>query len=243
MSENSAHDNLSIRDIKSTGELIADFLRPNGHAIFFCTAQQFAFWHTLFCKYKSTQNDGSSSTPASTSRDTFTLSAAAFPLVDSPSHYRTNPAGNSCALATAVKLALHVKKNGLPLAAEEKTVDYKQLGFVKSAFLADKTNTGDVRGAEPGEGVMLAATESREVGAAKRLRPEQRSNSPLWALVSHFSQPMNLDVDLLAETFSAAVFCFTVPHHRVFVGCGADPKCFRVAKNRDGTVCKSCSRC
>lgn len=47
-SKNSAHDDLSFRDMKDTVEIIADLLRSYGHAILFCTAQQLTVWRTLF---------------------------------------------------------------------------------------------------------------------------------------------------------------------------------------------------
>lgn len=64
--ENSAHDSLFFREMRNTVELMTSLLRPGGHAIFFCTDQQFAAWHTLFCKHRSRPNDGSSSSSAAT---------------------------------------------------------------------------------------------------------------------------------------------------------------------------------
>lgn len=92
-------------------------------------------------------------------------------------------------------------------------MNYKQFGFVRSAFPAYKNVISDVRGPERGERVMRVATKSRKAGAARRLCPEQRSNSLLRELVSGFSQPEDLVVDLFAREFSTAVARFTVPRH------------------------------
>lgn len=106
----SSHDNLFFRDMKNTIELIAYFLRPGGYGICFCTAQQSAVWHTLFCAYKSTQSDGLSLSSASTLSDTCMVSAASLTFKDHPSHHRNNPAKKFCALAKSFKFALHVEK-------------------------------------------------------------------------------------------------------------------------------------
>lgn len=115
----SVHDSLSVKDKKNTVKLTADSLEPNENSILLCTAQQFAMWHTLFCAQKAMQNDGLTSSHASTPRDTFMVSPALLTFVEDPLHRRNNPERNSCTLAEAVQLALHVKRSGLPLAAED----------------------------------------------------------------------------------------------------------------------------
>lgn len=63
------------------------------------------------------------------------VSAASLTFVDDSLHHAEKPARRSCALATAFKSALHVKKNEPSLAAEEIIVNYKQFGFVRSTSL------------------------------------------------------------------------------------------------------------
>lgn len=57
----------------------------------------------------------------------------------------------------------------------------------------------------------MAATEIREIEAARRLRFEQKSNSLLRELVSRFCHPVELVLGLVAITFSTVLACFTVP--------------------------------
>lgn len=126
-----------------------------------------------------------------------------------------------------------MEKKGLQLADEEKMLNKKHFGIVGFAFLAYKNVknvTGDVRGTERSECVMVAARESVELGAAGRLRLEHESNSLLQQLMSRFSQPGDLVVERFAETILTAVACFTVLHHRVLAGCKTDLRCFRVAQ-------------
>lgn len=133
-SKNFGHDSLSAGNMKNTVKLIVDLQWPGGNAILFCIAQQLAVWHVLFCAHKFTQNDGSSLSSASMPRDTFVVRAAPVKFENDPLHHCDDPARRLYASAIAVKLALHVKKNGLPLAAEENMVNYKQFGSERSAF-------------------------------------------------------------------------------------------------------------
>lgn len=119
-SKNFAHDTLSFRDRKDTVKFMGQLLRPCGHAIFSCTAWQLSLWLTSFFAHKSTRNDGSSSSPASRSRNTLMVSAAPLAFADYTLLHRDILARKSCALATAVYFALHVKENELPLTAEDR---------------------------------------------------------------------------------------------------------------------------
>lgn len=109
-------------------------------------------------------------------------------------------------------------------------VNYKQFRFIKFASPAYRNVSSDVKGWKRGELVMVAATKSGEKRAARRLRPGQKLNSLLPKLMSRFSQPVNRVVDMPAGTFLTAEECFTVPRHRVFAGCEADPSRLVVAK-------------
>lgn len=129
-SKMSAHSNLSSKDMRNTVELVADYLRPREHTIPFCTKKHFAVSHTPYCAQKPPQNDGSSPLSASTLRDTFMGSAASLGFVKDCSQHRENAARKSCALATAAKCALHLKRDVLPLFAEDKMATYKHLRFV-----------------------------------------------------------------------------------------------------------------
>lgn len=59
------------------------------------------------------------------------MNAAPVAFLSHLSYHRNNRTGRSCALATAVGFVLHVKMNGLPLAAEKKIATYKQISCVK----------------------------------------------------------------------------------------------------------------
>lgn len=218
--KHSTYDELSLSAMRETVEVVAEMLRPGGHAVLFCTAQQFPIWQNLF-QAVSSESEGPPSRM-------FMVDNAPMTFVDHPSFHRNNPARKSCALASAVDFALHVKKNGKYFAEEEKMVNYKQFGFVSSSFPGYKNVISDVKGPERGERLMVPSSGTE---TARRLRPEQKPTSLLRELVSRFSQPSDIVVDLFAGTFSTAVACFTVPEHRVFIGCEPDPACFALAKS------------
>lgn len=94
----------------------------------------------------------------------------------------------------------------------------KQLGSVRSAFPSYTNVISNVQALDCDERVMAAATESLEAKAARRLRPERKSNFLLQTLVSRFSSQMDLVVNLIAQAFLTAVACLTVSRHRVFAG-------------------------
>lgn len=124
--KHSTSDELSSSDMRTIVQLVADMLRPGGHAVLFYTAQQGSIWRSLF-QALSSESGGAPSTM-------FMVDNAATTIVDHPSFHRNKLATRSCALATAVDLALHVKKNGNFFAEEEKIVNYKQFGFPSSPF-------------------------------------------------------------------------------------------------------------
>lgn len=216
--------------MKNPAKLIVDSLQSDEHAILLYIVRQFAVSHTLFNAHKFTQDQNSSSSSGSASIDTFMMRAAPLTFVDVPSYHPKNPAKRLCVDANAVEFALHVKKEGLPLATDEKMVSDKQFEFACFAFSSYRNDISGVRGTERPKRVMGAATKSGKAGTARELRPEQKSNSLLRELVSRLSQPRNLVFDLLAGKFSTAAACCTVPCHRVLFGFQADPKYFFVAR-------------
>lgn len=76
----------------------------------------------------------------------------------------------------------------------------------------------------------MTATERKELVAARQLRSEQKYSSLLRVLMSRFSQPEDLVVDLLGGTFLTVVACFTMPRYGLFADCEANPECLHVVK-------------
>lgn len=110
-----------------------------------------------------------------------------------------------------------MKKSGPLLAAEEKMGRYKQFESVRSVFSNYENVFSDMRGSELGQRVTVAVSGSGEAGAAGGIRPGQSSKSLLRELVSCFSHPGNLVVDLVAVTLSRGVACITGPPHLVLL--------------------------
>lgn len=209
-----------------------------------CTAEQVGVSRTFFFARKTTQDNGPSLFSLSTSNDTFMVSAVSLNFLEDRSYHRSKPASKSCAAFTAVQAALLVIMNGLLLAAESEMVSYKQVGFVRSLCSVYKIFVSDVRDLERSDGVNVAATECETVKAARLLSPEQKSSFLLPNLKSHFSQPVDLLVELSARTFFTGVACLTVPCHRVFVGCERDLKLLPCGeRSYTETVRENCCTC
>lgn len=228
---NSAHDRLSEEEMPGIVQLIDQLLRNGGHAVVFCTAQQFVQWQTVFERYKRLGDRGG--TP-------FSVDKAPMVFVNSPSNHKTNPGRSSCALQGMAEFALHVKKNGLNFEEEARMVNYKCFNYVQSSFDGRK-NVLDNIPAVSGREVLtekVAQTvvdeEDPEYGTVstkvKRVRPEQKSIQLLKELICRFSQPGDIIVDFFAGTFSTAMASFMLPEHRKFVGCELDDSCFHQAK-------------
>lgn len=135
--------------MENTVELATDLLRPSGHAVSFCTAQQFSVKHRFFAVVSSAQHHGSSFSLSSGTEEILMVSAAFLTFENHSSHQRSSSLRNSCTLDTAVLLALHPKKNAKLFAKEKNKASYMQFGFLSSAI--------------PGYGTFLVTTGVRNV--------------------------------------------------------------------------------
>lgn len=114
-------------------------------------------------------------------------------------------------------------------AHRQKTGEVQTVRASTVCFLGYKKVFSDDSERERSERVLVAAAESEEVGAARKARPEQKSDPAAEASV-RFSQPRDLVVDLFARKFLAAVACFKVPCRRVTSRYEVDLECLRMAK-------------
>lgn len=78
----------------------------------------------------------------------------------------------------------------------------------------------------PGEGVTIASESGK---GWSTLRPGQKPVTTLKELISRSSQPRGSALDLFAGTFLTTKACFSLPSHRVFVGCELNKECYEIA--------------
>ena len=224
--QNAEHDKLHLSDMEECVETIDNMLRPGGHAIIFCSVQQYADWEKLFANYHNRQSSRSSAGNLGTGK-TFNVDPTPIVCLDKVNAHRSFPGRTSCTLQNAYDFSVHVKKNGLSYEEEEKMVNYKPFGFVESQYSAVKNAIDNVPGLAPGEGVPHK--EPPETGS-RLLRPEQKPLPLLKELISRYSQPGDIVVDLFAGTFSTAIACFSLPQHRTFAGCEKDKRVMDTVK-------------
>ncbi len=226
---NSAHDNLFPEDFDRTVNTIDELLRPGGHAIIFCSSQQFPEWERTFNTYSARQSVGSSDANVGNGK-TFNVDPVPMYFINKRNCHKSFPGRASCCLQSNVDTAIHVKKNGLSFSEERKMVNYKAFNYVQSSYSALKNSMDNVPRLAPHEGLLWPRDRDSNSGRQGLVRPEQKALPLLQELVSRFSQPGDLVVDFFAGSFSTAVACFSVPQHRIFVGCEVEEDCYQLAK-------------
>lgn len=207
--------------------MLCHLLRPGGHAIIFCTAQQFPEWETLFNQHM-TELDSDGTLPKKR-RKTFSVDKVPIVMAKHPSGRNGFPGRCSCTLRCDVEFVLHLKKNGLSFQEESKMVNYENFNYVSSTFPAFSNIMDNVKGLLSGEQVRIKIPENPRTCA---LRSEQKPVALLKELICRFSQPGDLVVDPFAGTFSTAFACMDLPNHRKFVSCEKDETCFSYAFTR-----------
>ena len=211
---NSEHDTaLSEADVYDAARLIWQLLRPGGHCILFSAMSQFEIWRTAFESFGDMNVD----------------SMPLF-LVKAPKAYSQSPRRKSTGLTNMVEIAVHCCKKGAGNAAL-RMVTYKNFDYIPSRF-APWTNVIDNVG-------NLAAGEAHRAddavsGRSVTMRHEQKSLPLCVELVSRFSLPKDIVVDLFSGTYTTAVACLRVENglYRQFFGCELDPDCHLSAQDR-----------
>lgn len=217
--ENAAHDVLFDNDMEQVVDVIARVLRKGGHALVFCSIQQFNTWSDFFRSHG--EREGNRWSP------TFTVSPSPDYFVYHSSAHKAFPGRQSCTRSNAVELAVHVKKNGLSFEAEKSMVNYRSHNFVQSSLSPFRNVIDSIRGLEPGEKLLHRPTQD---STYKMMRPEQKCLALLKELIARHTNPDDIVVDLFGGTFSAAIACLTLPDKRKFIGCELDEECFLAAK-------------
>ena len=233
---NSNHDVLSTTDMKTLVNLAERLLRSRLHAIVFCTVQQFPLWEAYF---KECMTDNG--------KEVFMLTRCPMIFRFHPSVNNGFPGHKSFALNNCAEFSIHVKKNGLTFSEAAAMVNYKTFNFVPSTYPAHKSTISNVMGLLPGELLMIPNAQSdpsdgssTTKGKSVMLRPKQKPISLLQELISRFSQKDDIVFDAFSCTYSTAIACFTLPEHRIFVGCEQDEECHKLviqnAVNKFATV-------
>ena len=224
---NSEYDLLFADDMDKVLQTIDAFLRPGGHCIIFCSAQQFPIWLSKIQTYSLRQSQVGADVSEGSGR-TFTVDSVPMVLVNKVNANKSFPGRSSCALQSNAEFAVHLKRNGLAYSSEHAMVNYRPFGYISSSFSATKNTIDNIPLLSPNEGLFWP----REDGKKRKglVRPEQKSLQLLKELVSRFSQPGDKVVDFFAGSFSTAVACFSLPGTRKFVGCEKDNECFKLAQ-------------
>jgi hypothetical protein len=212
---NSDHDNeLSRAEITEAVSIIHSLLRKGGHCILFCPMSQFNDWHEEFGRH-----------------DDMLVDCMPLFLVKEPRAYSQMPYKKSTGLMNMVEIALHCCKGGAGKDALE-MVAYKNFNAVSSRFVGWCNVIDNVPNLASGEAIRVEGANTR--GRAGRLRCEQKCIPLIVELVSRFSLPADIVVDLFSGTYTTAAACLRQPrgHYRNFFGCELDTACHQASQSR-----------
>lgn len=213
--DDSWYDSISADEMEEVGVLMSELLRPGGHALIYTSPLQFSEWHRILAKTQFEEEDGGSGTA-------FHVDAEPLIIVRQPGHYKTNPTVKSTALAGVCDYLVHLTRVGETLEVSHGMVDYRPQGYVASRHTGWTNVIDNLERLPPNEKVMKPN--------GNPLRKEQKSRASLMELISRFSKPGDIVVDLFSGTFSTAAACIDLPGPRSFVGCEMDEEACELGK-------------
>lgn len=230
--KNSGYDRLFPQEMDRVIAQIDNLLRPGGHAVIFCSFQQFPSWEHKIQSYAPLNSEESCATNKGRG-PTFNVDKVPIVFVNKFNVHNGCPVYKSTALQSNTEIAVHLKKNGLSFKEECAMVNYRTFNYVHSSFMGSKNTVDNCPKLAPNEGIYVplnsAAGSSEKKRKKQLLRPEQKPLPILKELISRFSQPGDVVVDFCAGTFSTGIACFSLPNPRFFVGCEKDTECFDYA--------------
>ena len=216
------HDRISAEQMKQTAELIGRLVRPGGHVVIFCAADQIGAWGLLLRRVMQ----------PGTNTPVFMVDGAPLVVTRHPNYQTGYAQGRSTtSLSNCAEFAVHATANGAGLAGFA-SVNYRNHGFLQSRYKGTHNVLENVRKATPSEIVYVSAPKTdKKKRSVTMLRPQQKPLALLQELIARFSQPQDTVVDLFAGTFSTAAACATMPGglFRRFVGCEVDAECAELA--------------
>ena len=229
--EHADYDRLKDEEYETFVECVDEMLRPGGHALIFCSAQQFKTWGEAFTSHRTLSSEAASSSSAPpASQPTFWVSPTPLYCMYHPSVPNGFPGRATFALSNVAEMVIHVMKKGVQFKEGKQMVNYKCFNYVPSEYPATRNVINNVMGLIPGERHMV-----KDGDAYRMLRPEQKCLSLLKELICRFSQAGDIVVDPFGGTFSTAIACFTLDSEngtRRFIGCEKDTVCFEHAKRK-----------
>lgn len=211
---NSDHDFIDEDAMGKAVNAAGMWVAQGGHIVKFCSPLQFSSWYE--------QYNAMPDKP-------FNIDPHPILALNAPGHYFGRVHKMTTALFPVTSWALHATKKGLSNEESFSLVDYRNHSFVGSGHPAWTNAITGVTRLQPGEYLRSkAGTETKSF----RMRPEQKSQALLLELISRFSKPGALVMDMFAGTFSTAIACLSLPNHRKFVGCEIRDDVFLEARDR-----------
>ena len=141
-----------------------------------------------------------------------------------PGHYKSDPKVKSTMLQGVCEYAVHLTRIGASIEVSHAMVDYRPQGYVATRHAGWTNVIDNLQRHTPTERVM------KPDGQA--LRNEQKSRAMLMELISRFTKPSDIVVDLFGGTFSTATACLELPQPRKFMGCEMDEEAYELGRRQ-----------
>ena len=218
---NSWYDKITPEDMEEMGTVLASLLRPGGHAVIYTSPTLFSDWVSILSDTVVEDDEqGNEEEEDVTQVKAFNVDAEPIVFVRHPGHYKTDPSKKTTMLHGICDYAVHLTRVGATLAESHEMVKYESANYVSSRHKAWTNVIDNMERHAPGELVR------KKDGTL--LRTEQKTTAALKELISRFSHPGDIVVDLFAGTFATASACLSLPQPRRFVGCDFDEEACEV---------------
>jgi hypothetical protein len=214
---NSEHDVLGPEDLVDAAKLIASLLRPGGHAVIFCSTQQFEAWT------RELQKDAS-----------MMVDTMPFLFLRTPTFYTQDPRRKTTNLFNMCEWGVHATKQGAGKPGHD-MVAYKPFGYVTSRFKGWCNVIDNILKPAARELVWTkTVADDNGTDISRQIRFEQKSELLMCELISRFSMPLDTVVDLFSGTYTTAAACLNIKGglYRRFVGSERDESCHNISINR-----------
>ena len=234
---NSDYDQLSDKNMTRTVEVCEQVLRPGGHVVLFCSADQFPEWKKKFAK------------PDKNGVPNSEFDVSPVPIVFIPEKGAGNrvPYHQTLTHKNIAEYAFHAVKKHKSKEDAMKMVNWRAHGYVQSSVAAMFNVVDGVPRFAQGERILMRnglggeegdADKERDeadigtTGSRNMARAEQKNLALIMELVMRYTQPGDTVVDMFAGTCTTGVACLSLHHHRLFIGADKDPNIVKLGEKR-----------